>query len=478
MPQAIASYEGMDKSTIPNRHAYNGFMKAALLQGVSQLWYGPDLVHIQGRRERRALMLCSLTMLVIGLAWGSYFAVVGNWLLVGMDLLMVASGATTAALIWRKNIRAAAVLVFTTLFFVICLIAWVFDSPTLANPRTSHMYLLPLGAAALLTFRDSSPWLRHGIALSCMLAMLVLSVPFASPWPAYALPEDLRSVGTWVQPATALALLYILLYVMQNDASMRSALEDELRQAVAEKQFVLHYQPQLDLLGRIVGAEALIRWQHPQRGLVYPGHFIEVAEQTGLILPMGHWVLQQACAQLQAWSTEPACQHLRLSVNISQVQFRQADFVPHVLGLIERHGIRAELLELEVTESMLVQDLADIIQKMQTLRTRGVTFSLDDFGTGYSSLNHLKRLPLNQLKIDQSFVRDVLTDDNDASIARTVIALGHNLGLAVIAEGVETREQQAFLAAGGCEFFQGYLYSRPIPIEAFLSFARENRQSW
>lgn len=468
----------MDQPTIPNRHAYNGFMQVALLQGISQLWYSPDLVHIQGRRERRALMLCSLAMLVIGLVWGSYFAVVGNWLLAAMDLCMVASGAITAALIWRKQIRSAAVLVFTTLFLVIFLIAWVFDSPTPANPRTAHMYLLPLGAAALLTFRDASAWLRHGIAVGCMLAMLVLCVPFASPWPAYALPEDLRTVGTWVQPATALALLYLVLHVMQNDASMRSALEGELRQAVAHKQFVLHYQPQLDLLGRMIGAEALIRWQHPQRGLVYPGHFIDTAEQTGLMLPMGHWVLQQACAQLQAWSTEPACQHLRLSVNISQLQFRQSDFVPQVLGLIERYGIRAELLELEVTESMLVQDLDDIIQKMQALRARGVTFSLDDFGTGYSSLNHLKRLPLNQLKIDQSFVRDVLTNANDASIARTVVTLGHNLGLSVIAEGVETAEQQAFLAACGCEYFQGYLYSRPIPLEAFLTFARENRLSW
>ena len=179
--------------------------------------------------------------------------------------------------------------------------------------------------------------------------------------------------------------------------------------------------------------------------------------------------------QLQTWATVPTCRHLRLSVNISQLQFRQADFVAQVLGLIERYGIRAELLELEVTESMLVQDLDDIIQKMGALRAHGVSFALDDFGTGYSSLNHLKRLPLNQLKIDQSFVRDVLTNPNDASIARTVVTLGHDLGLTVIAEGVETRAQLAFLADCGCEFFQGYLFSRAVSAEAFLPFVQEHQ---
>jgi EAL domain-containing protein (putative c-di-GMP-specific phosphodiesterase class I) len=181
-------------------------------------------------------------------------------------------------------------------------------------------------------------------------------------------------------------------------------------------------------------------------------------------------VLQQACAQLQRWATQPGCEQLRLAVNISQLQFRQKDFVGRVLELMDQHHVQASLLELELTESMLVEDLPDIIQKMTTLRARGVSFSLDDFGTGYSSLNHLKRLPLNQLKIDQSFVRDVLTDANDASIARTVVALGHNLGLSVIAEGVESQAQHAFLVECGCEFFQGYLFSPALPLAAFHSF--------
>jgi EAL domain-containing protein (putative c-di-GMP-specific phosphodiesterase class I) len=444
----------------------------SVLQGVYQLWYGPDLVHIHGRRERRALMLGSLGMVVMGVFWGIYFSAVGNWPLVAMDLVLMLGGLIAGVLIWRKQVHRAAVVTFSILLTVVCVIAWVFDAPTPQSPRTTHLYLLPLSVAALMVFRDSGVWLRHGVSAACLVAVGILSVRYGSPLPQYALPESVRAVGVWVQTVAALCMLYGMLHVMQNDAAVRSVLEDELQQALEQHQFELHYQPQLDVQGQVIAAEALIRWQHPQRGLVFPGKFIEVAEQTGQILPIGQWVLQQACEQLCAWSQQPACSRLRLAVNISQLQFRQKDFVAQVLSLIDRYGIDASLLELEITESMLVQDLPDIIQKMGAIRARGVTFSLDDFGTGYSSLNHLKTLPLNQLKIDQSFVRDVLTDANDASIARTIVALGHNLGLTVIAEGVESEAQHAFLTACGCEFFQGYLFSHALPEAAFLAYVQ------
>jgi EAL domain-containing protein (putative c-di-GMP-specific phosphodiesterase class I) len=238
----------------------------------------------------------------------------------------------------------------------------------------------------------------------------------------------------------------------------------------------LHFQPQLDTQSRVIGAEALLRWLHPKRGQVMPGEFIDLAEQTGLIVPIGHWVLEAACQQLRHWSMQPGMEHLRLAVNISQLQFRQETFVAQVQGLIDRHLIDPNLLELELTESMLVEDMQGIIQKMETLRARGVTFSLDDFGTGFSSLSNLKRLPLNNLKIDQSFVRDVLTDRSDASIAQTIIALGNNLGLAVIAEGVETEQQQQFLLENGCHYFQGYLYSRALPVVEFNRFVANHAQ--
>ena len=246
----------------------------------------------------------------------------------------------------------------------------------------------------------------------------------------------------------------------------RAQLESSLRQALAQRQFLLHFQAQMDDSRRIIGAEVLVRWQHPQRGLVSPAEFIPLLEETGLIVPLGLWVLKTACAQLARWQSDPARAHLSLAVNVSPRQFHQADFAQEVLQVLQRTGANPHQLKLELTESLLVEDVEGVIAKMALLKNQGVRFSLDDFGTGYSSLAHLKQLPLYQLKIDQSFVRDVLVDANDATIARTVIALGQSMGLNVIAEGVETEGQHAFLCAHGCNAFQGYLFSRPLPLDA------------
>lgn len=254
---------------------------------------------------------------------------------------------------------------------------------------------------------------------------------------------------------------------MQAVITARAKMESELRKGLLAEQFLLHYQPQVEADGRITGAEALIRWQHPDRGMVSPADFIALAEDTGLILPMGKWVLETACAQLVEWASEPAMAHLTLAVNVSSLQFRHIGFVTQVLDVLMRTGVKPHKLKLELTESLLVHDMEETVVKMMTLRAQGLSFSLDDFGTGYSSLAYLKRLPLNQLKIDQSFVHDVLTDPNDAAIARTIIDLGQSLGLAVIAEGVETEGQREFLADNGCTAFQGYLFSRPLPHNQF-----------
>jgi diguanylate cyclase (GGDEF)-like protein len=264
---------------------------------------------------------------------------------------------------------------------------------------------------------------------------------------------------------------------MQAAVEARAALEVDLRQALATQAFALHYQPQVGPADEVIGAEALLRWQHPQRGAVSPGEFIPVAEQSGLILDLGQWVLDTACAQLRRWADDPRSAPLTLAVNVSVHQFRQADFVARVLGALERAGANPRRLKLEITESMLAQDLEDIVEKMVALKAQGVGFSLDDFGTGYSSLSYLKRLPLDQLKIDQSFVRDVLTDPNDAAIARTIVALGQSLGLSVIAEGVETWGQRAFLASHGCTLCQGYLISRPLPVAQFEDFLHHGPQT-
>ena len=254
---------------------------------------------------------------------------------------------------------------------------------------------------------------------------------------------------------------------MQAVITARVALEGDLRVAMLRDQFVLYYQPQVDRSGHIIGAEVLIRWPHPTRGMVSPGTFIPLAEETGLILTLGNWVLETACTQLVRWDAHPTTQALTLSVNVSQRQFRQPDFVPYIVDLLRYTGANPNRLKLELTESLLASDIEDISTKMKALKAHGVGFSLDDFGTGYSSLSYLKRLPLDQLKIDQSFVRDLMTDPNDAAIALAVITLGHSLGLAVIAEGVETEDQRDHLHAQGCDAYQGYLLGRPVPILDF-----------
>jgi len=262
---------------------------------------------------------------------------------------------------------------------------------------------------------------------------------------------------------------------LQMEALVRErvALEADLHLGILNEQFVLHFQPQLDQDRRIVGAEALIRWNHPHRGLVMPGHFIQMAEDSGLILQIGDWVLATACKQLLLWAKDAHTANLVLSVNVSPRQYLQADFVDKVTALIELSGADPSKLKLELTESMLVENIEDIIAKMTALKAKGIGFSLDDFGTGYSSLSYLKRLPLDQLKIDQSFVRDIMIDSNDASIVTTIIALGLSLGLEVLAEGVETEEQMQFLLSHGCHAFQGYLFSKPMPVDGFELQVRE-----
>jgi len=261
---------------------------------------------------------------------------------------------------------------------------------------------------------------------------------------------------------------------MQAVVNERVALEADLRHALAHQEFIVNYQPQVDADGRMTGAEALVRWRHPRRGMVPPSDFIPLAEDTGQILPLGQWVLEAACQQLAVWSQSPVTRFLDLAVNISARQFYHPEFVDQVLAVLDRTGANPHLLKLELTESLLLNNIDDTIVKMTRLKTTGIRFSLDDFGTGYSSLAYLKRLPLDQLKIDQSFVRDILTDSNDAAIARTIVTLGNSLGLSVIAEGVETEEQLTFLAVHGCMAYQGYLFSKPLSAAELESFVAHN----
>lgn len=254
---------------------------------------------------------------------------------------------------------------------------------------------------------------------------------------------------------------------MQAEVEARTLLESQLRQAIEQQQFVLHYQPQVDSDGRLIGAEALVRWQHPQHGLVQPGAFIPLAEDTGLIEPIGHWVLAQACRQLARWAESEDSASLSLAVNVSTRQFRSPGFVDEVLGEVARFGTRPDRLKLEITESVAIEDFETSVEKLRALRDAGILLSIDDFGTGNSSLTYLTRLPLNQLKIDKSFVDHLPGSHGAAMVAQTILAMASGLGLDVIAEGVETAEQRDFLARHGCHAYQGYLFGRPVPLEDF-----------
>jgi EAL domain-containing protein (putative c-di-GMP-specific phosphodiesterase class I) len=254
---------------------------------------------------------------------------------------------------------------------------------------------------------------------------------------------------------------------MQSALEAHARLEADLRLALTHQQFILYYQIQVNSEQNAIGAEALVRWNHPENGLISPATFIPLAESTGLIVPLGQWVLETACAQLKAWEAKAHTRDLVLAVNVSARQFSAEGFVNLVESLLLSNGITPSRLKLEITESMLLGQVEDVISTMRQLKALGVSFSMDDFGTGYSSLQYLKRLPLDQIKIDQSFVRDITTDSSDQAIVRTIVAMAQSMNLSIIAEGVETELQRTMLATKGCANFQGYLFSRPVPIEAF-----------
>ncbi|KRB93151.1 hypothetical protein ASE07_14200 [Noviherbaspirillum sp. Root189] len=257
---------------------------------------------------------------------------------------------------------------------------------------------------------------------------------------------------------------------MQDAVSMKMALEIGLRESIQNNMFVLHYQPQLNNQGQAIGAEALLRWTHPAYKNVPPNVFIPIAEDCGLILQLGRWVLEAACSQLVKWAQAPHTAQLTLAVNVSARQFHQPEFVSDVLDIVRRSGANPEMLKLELTETVLVKDIEDAVTKISALKEHGIRFSLDDFGTGYSSLSYLRYLPLEQLKLDRSFIGRIPDNATDAAIVQAIITMGHNLGLTIVAEGVETEPQLEFLSRNGCNAYQGFLFSKPVVIDEFMMY--------
>jgi diguanylate cyclase len=426
------------------------------------------------RRVRLMLWVGAALMVAVGLGWAGFFAVRGEWVIVAVELGMAALGLVVAWLNWRLKPHASFFVMLAVVYSSLWAFGLVFDIPDAEVPRSTHHFILVLALASMLVLRDASPWLRHstvGVLFLSYIALASTSWGIATP---YLIPHDVRIAGTWVNTGLAIAGLYVLVHIMVTEVTESSRLELDLRRALARQEFVLAYQAQVTSSGKVVGAEVLLRWDHPKLGRVAPGEFIDLAEQTGLILPLGSWVMRTACIQLVRWADDADMSNLTLAVNVSARQFRQHDFVAQVQAVLEETGAKPEQLKLELTESMLAEDLDDIVAKMHALHVLGVGCALDDFGTGYSSLAYLKRMPLDQLKIDQAFVRDVLSDAHDAAIAKTIIQLGQSLGFQVVAEGVETEGQRDFLLQNGCKVFQGYLFSKPLPQTDFAAFVRSN----
>jgi EAL domain-containing protein (putative c-di-GMP-specific phosphodiesterase class I) len=420
-------------------------------------------------RVKMALYFGALAAIIVGFGWAIFFAIRHDWLIAVLDSSLLLVGLGVLLLTKKGYLRSAVFLFLISLLTLVCVICLFLDIPNTAAPRSVHQYLLAMAFLSYLFLKTERSWLKYGVPLVFLLVYLVFASSQFGIVTSYVVPDNIRIVGTWINNGLAIALMCIVLHIMLSDIHIRSQVEQELRRALQDNQFELYYQSQVDENGIIWGAEALLRWNHPLRGVVPPSEFIPLAEQTGLILQLGYWALNASCSQLAAWKKTPQCANLTLSVNVSAQQFHQVDFVNQTLQAVRRAEIDAPKLKLELTESMLVQDVDGVIIKMATLKTAGVGFALDDFGTGYSSLNYLRRLPLDLLKIDQSFVRDILTNENDAAIARTITTLGNSLGLKVVAEGVETEEQRQFLIENGCFAFQGYLFSHSLPIKEFES---------
>ena len=437
--------------------------------------YSPITPSVLGARHRirvrRMLWLGAGVMLAMGLAWSIFFGLEGAWTFVAIIAIFGCVGVAVLVLTYYRRTRLASYLFIAGSFLIVCGVAWVLDVPSAHEPRTIHLFLLFLALSSGLFLRDEPLVARIAVAGTCCAAFVGFAGTNAGLDSAYALPDHIRVVGTWVNTTLSIVAMYALIHVMVSDLAETSALEVQLRDGIARKEFFLAFQPQVNSQGQVLGAEVLLRWQQPQRGLVPTQEFIALAEQTGLILPLGTWTLETACLQLADWAKDPAKAHWTLAVNVSAHQLHQADFVEQVQAIIRRTGVRTQVLKLELTESVMVHDLDELVRKMTALKALGVGFSLDDFGTGYSSLSYLKHLPLDQLKIDQAFVREVMTNTQDASIARAIISLGQGLNFAVIAEGVETLGQRDFLMANGCHTFQGDLFSKPISARQFEQFA-------
>jgi len=423
------------------------------------------------RRQRMALVGCSVSVL-FGIGWGSYFALIGMIFPALMNMLGVAMGVGGLALLRLRLPRSAALVFLATGLVVLPVLIVVAEVPDANIPRTLHLVLVPLAIAAFFLAQHEPKGVRFGLPLLIFAAFCVLSV--LPPTGAVSLmSDDQRRAGVNIDAVVTAVLVYVMLVIMLREAREKSAMERDFARALASRQLQVFLQAQCTADGHVVGAEALMRWHHPRRGFISPAEFVPVAEASGLIVPAGEFVLGEVCRLLDQWQADSALRDIAVAVNVSPAQLFSGESTRRLQDLVPPRLAERQLVKFELTESLFVHDIDAVQSLMHAIRAQGIRISLDDFGTGYSSLSYLKKLPLDQLKVDQSFVRDMPHDDGACKIARSIVQLGADLDLEVIAEGVESADQVTALTAMGCQLFQGYLFAKPLPAADFEALARE-----
>lgn len=423
-----------------------------------------------GQQSRHLLFVCQTALsvgVVVSALWIPIFAVTRNWYPVILVCILLAAIVLGWHVARRGNISAGFMLAQLVCMAYVIVFSLTFDIPSEAIPRVSHCYFLVIALAGYANYQRAPSLLQLAAILVCLLGFVVfastpMAFSFASP-----MPDGIRIFSAWLNALSVVVLLCGGVLMLQLEFSRDGKMARELRAALAEGQFELFYQPQVDRAGTVVGAEALLRWNHPKRGYVPPDEFIPVAERVNLMPRIGSWVLKEAVQTLAGWTGREATERLVLSINVSADQFLMPDFVALVTGTLEAYAIAPARLKLELTESVFVADIDDLVEKMRALQAAGIGIALDDFGTGYSSLSYLRQLPLQQLKIDRSFVREVTESSRGASLAKNIARMGHDLNLQILAEGIETEEQFRFMLSCGCTRFQGYYFGRPVAIAAF-----------
>ncbi|WP_447735028.1 putative bifunctional diguanylate cyclase/phosphodiesterase [Pseudomonas shirazensis] len=420
----------------------------------------------QWPRIQLLLRFSGVACILHGTLWGVYYATHAMLLLAVLLFTVVLSGLACLYLATQPTQRALPALAHCLLIATV--IASLADSATADTSRSANLFLIPIGVAAFLLFRNSGIYLRWVFPCLCFAGLVFFANSPLTFSRLELLPSDISQFGHALNSITAMALTLGVLAIFRDEQKFKVELHSALARALARRELCTYLQPQVCAQGRVIGAEALLRWDRPGHGIQSPAEFIPVAEQSGLIHDIGLMVLEQACRQLSEWSEHRDAQHWKLSVNVSPLQLTSSTFVEEVREIVHKFNIPANRLRLEITESVFASDLVATVMKMEDLRSDGISWSLDDFGTGFSSLALLRELPLDELKIDRSFIVGIESDKGKYELIRKIIEIAEILNISTVAEGVETEAQFDCLQAMGCTAFQGFYFGRPMIAAQFI----------